>query len=102
MKRISEMIVRVTDLMEAEGRSLREVARVEGRVLRQVTARLTLGLAVLLATAPLVVAGVGLLLAALFMALRDPLGQPAAAAITGVVTLGVSGGLLWLFKTLTR
>ncbi len=27
---------------------------------------------------------------------------PAAAAITGLVTLGVSGLLIWMFKTLTR
>lgn len=94
--------MRVTDLMEAEGRSLREVARVEGRTLRRVTARLGLGFAVLMATAPLVVIGVGLLLAALFLALREPIGQPAAAAVTGVVTLAVSGGLLWLFRTLTQ
>jgi hypothetical protein len=95
------MIVRVTDLLEAEGRSLRDVARVEGRVLRKTTAKLGLGFAVLLATAPLVMIGLCLLLAALFLALREPIGQPAAAAITGVVTLAVSGGLLWIFKTLT-
>ncbi|HYE61940.1 MAG TPA: phage holin family protein [Phycisphaerales bacterium] len=101
MARISQYIVGVTDLLEAEGRSFREVARAEGRDLKQATTKVLLGFAVLLAAAPLAVVGLGLLLAALFWALREPLGQPAAAAITGVVTLCLCGGLLWLYKKLT-
>jgi hypothetical protein len=99
--RISQYIVGVTDLLEAEGRSLRDAVKAEGRDLKQTAAKLGLGFAVLLAMAPLAVAGLGLLLASLFWALRGPMGQSASAAITGVVTLGVCGGLLWLFKTLT-
>jgi hypothetical protein len=99
--RISQYIVGVTDLLEAEGRSLRGVLRAEAREFKQTAAKMSLGFAVLLAAAPLAVAGLGLLLAALFWALSGPMGQPAAAAITGLVTLAVCGGLLWLFKTLT-
>ena len=99
--RISQYIVGVTDLLEAEGRSLRDVARAEGRELKQATGKLLMGFAVLLAVAPLAVVGLGLLLAALFWAVEEPLGRPAAAAITGVVALSLCGGLLWLYKKLT-
>lgn len=101
MARISQYIVGVTDLLEAEGRSLRDTVRDEGRDLKKVAVKLSMGLAVLLAAAPLAVIGVGLLLAALYWALREQVGQPAAAAITGAVTLAVCGGLLWLYKKLT-
>jgi hypothetical protein len=37
----------------------------------------------------------------LFLALREPVGPAGAAAIAGVIAWGLSGGLLWLYKTLT-
>jgi hypothetical protein len=93
--------VRFADLMEAEGRSLRDVVRVEGLTLRRVLSRLGIGLAVLLGAAPLAIAGLGLLLAALYMGLRGPIGPAGAAALTGVVTLAVAGGMLWVYRKLT-
>jgi hypothetical protein len=101
LTRLTELMVRTTDLLEAEGRSLREVARAEGRELKKVSVKLGLGLGVILAAAPLALGGLGLLLAALFLALREPVGPAGAAAIAGVIALGLSGGLLWLYKNLT-
>jgi hypothetical protein len=61
-----------------------------------------LGVAVLAVAAPLAIVGVGLLLAALFIVLREQLGLAGAAAITGLVMLLLVGGLVWLFKMLIR
>jgi len=51
--------------------------------------------------APLMIGGFCLLLLALYFSIDASLGAPAAAAITGFVTLAVSGGLLWMFKKTT-
>jgi hypothetical protein len=95
--------VRSADLLEAEGRALREVARTEGKSLRKHLANLSLGAAVLVVAAPLAVAGLSLLLASIYLALRGADMSPAGAtAITGAVTLLAAGLLIWLFKTLTK
>lgn len=101
-KRLTELIVRLSDLLEAEGRLLREAMRAEGSTLRKHVANISLGAAVLLVAAPLGIAGLLLLLLALFLVLRDSIGPAGAAAITGVVTLAVTGVLVWLFRSLTK
>jgi hypothetical protein len=94
-------VVRFADLVEAEGRSLRQAVRDEGMVLRRVLGRLGLSLALLLGAAPLVILGLCLLLASLYLALRGTISPAGAAAVTGLVTLMVAGGMLWSFKKLT-
>jgi hypothetical protein len=101
-KRLTELIVRISDLLEAEGRLLRDAVRTEGQTLRKHVTNASLGAAVLLVAAPLGIAGLCLLLLALFLVLRDSVGTAGAAAITGVVTLAVTGVLIWLFKFLTK
>ncbi len=93
--------MRVTDLLEAEGRTLRAVVRKEGQSLRTASSKLALALAVLAVLAPLAIIGLALLFLSLYLGVEGQWGQPAAAAITGVVTLVVCGGLLWIFKLLT-
>jgi hypothetical protein len=92
----------VADLLEAEGRSLRDAARAEGRVLRKHFARFSLGAAVLIVAALLAFIGLILLLAGLFLWLRVAMSPAGAAALTGLVTLAITGVLLWVFRTLTK
>ena len=95
--------MRSADLLEAEGRTLREVARAEGKALRKHLADLSLGAALLIVAAPLAILGLSLLLASVYLGLRGAEMSPAAAAaITGFITLGVTGVLVWLFKSLTQ
>jgi len=95
--------VRISDLLEAEGRMLRDVLHGEGQALRKHAAKLSMAAAILLVAAPLAIAGLLLLLLALFLGLRDSsISHAGAAAITGVAALAVTGGLVWLFKSLTN
>ena len=85
MKAISRFIVKVADLVEAEAREFRAGAVWVG-----------IALALSLSAAVLGVAGVGLLVFAIFAALRPGMGPAGAAAVVGVLLLGGAGGLLWV------
>lgn len=101
MKRLTELLLRMTELVEAEGRTLRNVVVEEGRTLKKTAARMSLGIAVLFIVAPLAILGLAMLFVAMFLGLKEGVGAPWAAAMTGAATLLVCGGLLWLFKVLT-
>jgi uncharacterized RDD family membrane protein YckC len=88
MKAISEFVVHVFDLIEAEGSALRTVVQHEAQIAHGRIATLVLGVAVLAAAVPLVVSGLWLLGAALFWWLEHEVGSPLAAAITGLLVLG--------------
>lgn len=90
-RQLSELVVRIADLAEAEG-----------RVLRRVAGRLGLGLSLTLVAAVLLLAGAGLLLAALWLGLDGPLGHAGASAITGAAALVVAVGVLWFASRLSR
>jgi high-affinity Fe2+/Pb2+ permease len=83
--------VAVADLLEAEGRAL-----------RRSTARLG-GSLVLFALAGLLAAG-GLCLCfwGLYQYLAVSLGGTAAALLTGVTTVVIAGGLLWIGQRMSR
>lgn len=82
-KHISELIVRVADLAEAEG-----------RLLRKVVAKMGLSLSLTMAAAALVLVGCVMLLSALWLAVEKPLGPALASVISGVVALLLAGGML--------
>lgn len=82
-RRMSELIVRVADLCEAEG-----------RLLRTVVARVGLGISLMVVAALLLAAGAGLVLTAVWLISDQSLGPAWASAITGVITLTLAGGLL--------
>ena len=84
-KHISELIVRVADLAEAEG-----------RLLRKVVAKMGLSLSLTLAAAALVLVGCVLLLAAIWLAVEKPLGPALASVVSGVTALLLALGLLLL------
>lgn len=81
----------VADLLEAEG-----------RVLRRATARLG-GTLVLAAVAGLIaLGGLGLCLWGIYQYLTASLGNAAAALVTGVASVVVAGGILWIGQRISR
>ncbi len=88
---VAELIVRVTELAEAEGRDLRKVV-----------ARLMAAMAFVLVAAGFMLGGSLLLLAGLWMALADSLNRAAASAITGVLALALGFAAFKLFERFSR
>lgn len=85
MKRITDLIVRVADLAEAEGRTLRAMV-----------AQTALGLAWIAVGGVVVLIGLVLVLAAVYLAAADGMGPAGGAVVAGAVGLMVGGGLAWL------
>ena len=91
MRGLTELIIALLELLEAEARALRSGSF-----------RLGLSLALLATAGTLMVVGVALILRALYLYLAIVLSPPTATLITGVVTLLVSGGLVWSARRLSR
>jgi len=90
VRAISQFVVRVSELMEAEGRSAVRAARVEGRVLHGVARRLALGAALLAVGVPLCVGGVALVAMGSILALEPSVGRPLAISAVGIAVLFIS------------
>lgn len=87
MKAVSQFVVHVFDLLEAEGGALRKAVRDEaGRASRSV-ANFLLGVAALVVAVPLTVGGVGLVSAGLMWWLESEVGRPLAAVLTGAAVI---------------
>lgn len=84
---IAELVVRIADLVEAEGRSL-----------RRVVIRLCVLAAVLVAVTGLSLAGVALVVTGAFLGLSRALGWAWAAGIMGLVCLALAGVVLWMSR----
>lgn len=82
LKVLSEFVIRIADLAEAEGRQLRDSF-----------SAIAAGAAMLTTAALVSVIGLGLLVYAMFEAMEDSMGPAPAALVTGLITLGISGGL---------
>jgi len=91
LRGLAELIIALLELLEAEARALRAGSF-----------RLGLSLALLGTAGILMLVGVGLILRALYLYLAIFLSPPTATLITGVVTLLVSGGLVWSARRLSR
>ena len=91
MRGLAELIIALLELLEAEARALRSGSF-----------RLGLSLALLGTAGILMLVGVWLILRALYLYLGIFLSPPTATLITGVVTLLVSGGLVWSVRRLSR
>ncbi len=100
MKAIAQLVVRVFDLLEAEGRALRAVVRVETRRMHTTATNMAMGATCLLIAVPLCIAGFGLLAAGLLWWLETQFSRPLAAGLTGLVTLGAGGGCILCFRAL--
>ncbi len=102
MKMISQLVVHIFDLVEAEGHSLRSAVREEAGRAHEVIVNLVLGVGVMLVAAVLSVAGLGLLAASLLWWLEPYVGKPLATFICGVLVLALSGGGLLIFKSIVN
>jgi hypothetical protein len=91
LRGLAELIIALLELLEAEARALRSGLF-----------RFGLSLLFLGAAGTLMLAGVGLIVRALYLYLAISLSPPMATLITGVVTLLVSGGLVWSARRLSR
>lgn len=89
MKAISQFVVRLVDLLEAEGRAAMSVARSEARHVRRMAAHLALGVAVLCIAVPLCLGSVWLLTTGLRGWLETEVSRPLAAGLSGLVLLAV-------------
>ena len=81
-KHLSEFIVKVANLAEAEGRQLRAIVT-----------RMGVGFAMLVAAALLVVMGIGAMALAMYAGLREGMHPGWAGLLTGITTLGVAAGV---------
>ena len=102
LKAYTDFIVRLADLVEAEGRSLRGTVRAEARSLRMGAAKMGLGFGLVAAAAPLAILGLGLLLLAVYLWLAPEIGDAGAVLIPGGLPLAIAGGLIWASRKAVR
>jgi len=88
---LSEFIVRLADLVEAEGRSLRHS-----------TIRLALAIALVVVATGAACVGLGLLVMAVYIVIADQIGPAPGAAIAGAVSLAAGGVLVWLGRKMAQ
>ena len=88
---MADLVIALVELIEAEGRALRRALLNAGLGLGLVGAATVIGLA-----------GFGLCLWSVYLYLLTLLAPPLATLATGVLTLCLSGGLLWLASRLNR
>lgn len=91
MHSMTQLIVRIAELCEAEG-----------RVLRAMTVRVALGIALILVAAAAVLAGLTLVLGALYIAVQAQAGAAIGALVTGTLALGIGGALAWLGRRIAN
>lgn len=102
MKAMSQFVVRVFDLIEAEGADLRTAVRAEAGHARRAVSAFALGAALLLAAIPLFLAGVGLIGAGFTWWLENHMGRPLAFTLTGAALLLTAGACVACFSYSAR
>lgn len=100
MKAISQLVVHIMDLVEAEGGALRAHVRQEGRRACDAIAALAMSGAMLIIAIPLCLAGFGLLLTGFMWWLEMKVGRPFAACITGLLFLIASSVFLLVARAI--
>lgn len=102
MKAIAQLVVRLFDLVEAEGRSLRSVVRDEARVAHAAATNIALGLALLVMAIPLCIGGITLLAVSFMWWLETQVSPALAACLTGLVILAAGVLSLASFRLIAR
>ena len=102
MKAIAQLVVRIFDLVEAEGRSLRSVVRDEARCAHAAANNIALGLALLIMAIPVSVGGITLLAVSFMWWLETQVSRSLAACLTGLVILAAGALLLASFRLVAR
>lgn len=102
MKVISQFVVRVCDLIEAEGRTLRSVIRHEAAQIhahaQAMIANLLLGSALLVLAVCFVIAGFGLIAMGLLRWLEPLISQPAALVLSGLGGASLGCVCFYIFR----
>jgi hypothetical protein len=93
VKAISQFIVHVFDLIEAEGGAFRAAVRDEGASAREGAMRVASSFAVLLISVPVFISGVWMMGAGLMWWLETQVSRPLSAFITGL-TLIIAGAFI--------
>jgi hypothetical protein len=88
---LTELVIALFDLIEAEGRLLRRVAGL-----------LCLSVVMFMAAGVLILAGLGMLLGGLYFLLEPSCGQAGALGISGGVCLMIGGGVIWFAARMLR
>lgn len=94
-RHLSELIVRVFDLVEAEGRSLRVA-------ITELSAKLGTGLSFTVAGVVAILLGAGFVMAALWIGLYQHVGPAWASFAAGFGMLGTGAGMLWWAKKVLK
>jgi hypothetical protein len=101
VKRLAELVVRVADLLEAEGRTLLEVGRTEAARLQTVLLRTAVGLTFLVLAVPLLGGAFVMIARGIYLGLVSVIGAGWASTVTGLIIFGFGGLCLWAFKLIT-
>jgi hypothetical protein len=102
MKVMSQFVISVFDLIEAEGRTLLAVARNEAGAVHGGVVKLAMAFAFLLAFVPLFIVGALLLAVGLMWGLETQMGRPLAAELTGCAVLIIAFSCLFIFRSLSN
>ena len=102
MKAISQFVVKVADLLEAEGRAFGAVLRAEAHRAHNAATNMAMAATFLVIAAPLVIAGLGLIGAGLMWWLEPMWGRALAAAVTGCALLAFGAASIWCFGLAVR
>lgn len=98
MNGIAELIVKVADLVEAEGRSARSALRADARELRASAGQFALGIVIMAAGGILAGVGVLLWLLAVYLAISEAAGPAWGACGAGVVGVGLGAACILMFR----
>lgn len=102
MARVSEWLVRLADLAEAEADAFRLAVRREAAFASQSFRRWLIGLALLLPGAVLLICAALLLVGSIYAAFDSLIGDAGAASLAAVAALILAGACLWGFTLATR
>ena len=102
MKSISQFVVSVMNLVEAEGRELRTVVRGEARDFHDAYVKIAMGTAFLFVAVPLLIAGVALVATGFMWWLETQVTKPLAAVFTGAATCLLGFICLFVFRALAK
>ncbi len=95
---IAEFVVKVADLVEAEGRSARSALRADAKELREGAGQFAMGLVIVAAGGVLAAVGVMLWLVAVYFAISEAAGPAWGAFGAGLVGVGLGTGCILVFR----
>jgi hypothetical protein len=102
MRALSQLVISIFELAEAEGRDLRTAVRAEARDLRTTIVDLAMAIAILLLSIPLFTAGAWLIVAGLMLWLETQVSRPMAAVLTGIAVTALGAVCLLVFRLRTK